>query len=91
MSEPALKVERQALIRQLVQDQGRVTVPELSSRFGVSEATIRRDLEQLHGWGWVRRTHGGAARVQRAAQEPPVLQRIPVSYTHLTLPTKRIV
>ena len=76
MTEPALKVERQALIRQLVQDQGRVTVPELSSRFGVSEATIRRDLEQLHGWGWVRRTHGGAARVQRAAQEPPVLQRI---------------
>ena len=77
MSEPALKVERQALIRQLVQDQGRVTVPELSSRFGVSEATIRRDLEQLHGWGWVRRTHGGAVRFARAASEPPMPHRIP--------------
>jgi DeoR/GlpR family transcriptional regulator of sugar metabolism len=76
MSEPALKVERQALIRQLVQDQGRVTVPELSSRFGVSEATIRRDLEQLHSWGWVRRTHGGAVRFPRAAKEPPILHRI---------------
>ncbi len=77
MSEPALKVERQALIRHLVQDQGRVTVPELSSRFGVSEATIRRDLEQLHGWGWVRRTHGGAVRFARAASEPPMPHRIP--------------
>ena len=76
MSEPALKVERQAMIRQLVQDQGRVTVPELSSRFGVSEATIRRDLEQLHSWGWVRRTHGGAVRFAHAAKEPPILHRI---------------
>jgi DeoR family transcriptional regulator of aga operon len=70
------KIERQALIRQVVESQGRVTVSELGVRFAVSEATIRRDLEELHATGWVRRTHGGAVRIPRAAKEPPMLQRI---------------
>ncbi len=75
-NETPLKVERQRRIRKLVEQQGRVTVPELSSEFEVSEATIRRDLEELDGEGWIQRTHGGAVRVERAAKEPPMLQRI---------------
>lgn len=71
-----LKEERQGRIRVMVEEQGRVIVPELSAYFNVSEATIRRDLEKLDGLGWVQRTHGGAVRVERAAKEPPILQRI---------------
>ncbi|HEY44683.1 MAG TPA: DeoR/GlpR transcriptional regulator [Anaerolineae bacterium] len=71
-----LKVERQMRIRKLVEEKGRATVPELSKMFIVSEATIRRDLEELDGRGWIRRTHGGAIRLERAAKEPPMIHRI---------------
>jgi len=70
-----LKDERHAQIRRLVEVRGQMTVSELSSQFNVSEATIRRDLEELDGH-WLRRTHGGAVRLERAAKEPPILQRV---------------
>lgn len=75
--ESLLKVERQNRINKLIEERGRVTVQELSEIFAVSEATIRRDLEELDGRGWIRRAHGGALRLERASKEPPVLQRIP--------------
>ncbi len=71
-----LKVERQSRIRKIVEQRGRVTTVELSSQFDVSESTIRRDLEELNDLGWIQRTHGGAVRIERAAKEPPMLQRI---------------
>ncbi len=71
-----LKLERQSLIRKLVKTQGRVTVPELSHQFSVSDATIRRDLDELMSQGWVRRTHGGAVNIERVAREQPMLQRV---------------
>jgi DeoR family transcriptional regulator of aga operon len=43
-----------------VADKGSVDVVGLSQEFGVSAATIRRDLQSLHDQGLVRRTHGGA-------------------------------
>ncbi len=70
-----MKAERQTRIRELVERQGRVVVPELSLLFGVSEATVRRDLEEMDGL-WVRRTHGGAVHLERAAKEPPMMQRV---------------
>ena len=75
-NENLLKIERQSQIRKMVEETGRVTVLELSAIFDVSEATIRRDLEELDGEGWVRRTHGGAVRAERASKEPPIMQRI---------------
>jgi DeoR family transcriptional regulator of aga operon len=74
-NENLLKLERQGLIRKLVEEEGRASVPELSDQFDVSEATIRRDLEELDGMGWVRRTHGGAVRTEQANKEPPMVQR----------------
>jgi DeoR/GlpR family transcriptional regulator of sugar metabolism len=71
-----MKIERQNTIRKIVDENERVTVPELSQRFGVSEATIRRDLEELSNRGVIQRTHGGAVRAERAGEEPPMLQRI---------------
>ncbi len=71
-----LKAERHNQIRTLVNKQGRVTVQELSAQFGVSEATARRDLEELDGLGQLRRTHGGAVRAEKTSKEPPMMQRI---------------
>ncbi len=75
-NETFLKAERHSQIRKLVDRKGRVTVPELSACFEVSEATIRRDLEELDGLGWLQRTHGGAIKVERGINEPPILQRM---------------
>jgi DeoR/GlpR family transcriptional regulator of sugar metabolism len=75
-NEVLLKVQRQSQIRRLVEERGQVTVTELSVAFNVSEATIRRDLEDLADRKWVCRTHGGAVKVVRALKEPPILERV---------------
>jgi DeoR family transcriptional regulator, fructose operon transcriptional repressor len=56
------------LIR-LAQRQGQLSVAELSSQFGVSPDTIRRDLDLLSVRGFVRRTHGGAIPADHLVQE----------------------
>jgi len=76
MIEVYLKAERQNRIRQLVEQRGSATVPEMSAQFEVSKATIRRDLEELDGQGWLQRTHGGAVRLESATKESPMVQRI---------------
>lgn len=70
------KLERQEEIRRFIYEVGQVTVQTLSERFGVSEATIRRDLEELAAKGLIRRLHGGATRSQPVSTEPPILQRV---------------
>lgn len=52
--------ERLVAILNLLSQQKRVTVQELSDRFGVSEVTIRRDLNRLADDGYITRTYGGA-------------------------------
>ncbi|MGC8837174.1 MAG: DeoR/GlpR family DNA-binding transcription regulator [Anaerolineae bacterium] len=71
-----MNAERRQQIAQFIRQRKRATVAELSEHFGVSEATIRRDLEHLDSAGVIRRTHGGAIAVERAAPEPPVVLRI---------------
>lgn len=44
----------------MVNDSDRVTVEELTETFGVSDATIRRDLASLAEDGLIERFHGGA-------------------------------
>lgn len=66
-----LNTERRQQIIELVEQQRSATVTELSERFNVSMATIRRDLDDLSRRGMIERAHGGAARRVRAAMEPP--------------------
>jgi DeoR/GlpR family transcriptional regulator of sugar metabolism len=70
-----LSAERQQLIVEIVCEQRTVTVEELSARLGVSEATIRRDLDKLNQSGMLQRAHGGAIAVQQTEPEPPVVRR----------------
>ena len=55
--------QRRDGILEIVQSKGFVSLQELSERVGVSESTIRRDLEHLDRIGQIRRTRGGAAYV----------------------------
>lgn len=52
--------ERHREVLEMIEDQGRVTVAELTQRFSISPATARRDLDELEARGALRRTHGGA-------------------------------
>lgn len=54
-----LNDRQQQLLRKL-EAEGEVKVTELRDRIGVTEMTIRRDLEKLEQSGTVRRTFGGA-------------------------------
>ena len=59
--EPSLfTTERRQQIIRMLEEEQRVTVPELSQHFAVSEVTIRKDLTWLEAQGQVVRTHGGA-------------------------------
>ncbi|MCI8459031.1 MAG: DeoR/GlpR transcriptional regulator [Clostridia bacterium] len=55
-----LAIERRNQILEQLQREKRVVVSELSAFFGVSEETIRRDLEKLSEDGFVVKTYGGA-------------------------------
>ncbi len=52
--------ERQEQMKQYIQAADRVTVAELSGHWGITEETVRRDLDKLESQGSVTRVHGGA-------------------------------
>ncbi|SFT62585.1 transcriptional regulator, DeoR family [Geodermatophilus amargosae] len=47
----------------LVRNAGRASLPDLAARLGVSEMTVRRDLDALQARGLVERVRGGAVAV----------------------------
>lgn len=59
-----LVAERYEKIVEWVDTQGSMRVTELSERCGVTEETIRRDLDKLEQSGRLRRSHGGAVSVK---------------------------
>lgn len=58
---------RRAAMVELVGQRGFLSVKDLSQTFGVSEVTVRRDLQHLHDQGRLLRAYGGAAAVARPA------------------------
>ena len=70
-----LAAERYEKILQIVNDRGSVRVSELSELCGVTEETIRRDLDRLEQSGRLRRSHGGAVSVKDIRAEIPYAER----------------
>ena len=69
-------LERQQAILTLLQQQKRVSVSDVSKRFGVSAVTIRSDLIELDQRGLLTRTHGGAVLLELIIEpEPAFAQR----------------
>ena len=66
-----LAAERRNLILEKLQDEKRVVVNELSEQFGVSEETIRRDLDRLDKEGLATKTYGGAVLAENNNTDMP--------------------
>lgn len=66
---------RRRKIAQIVQERGAVAVRDLCEQFGMSEATIRRDLRELDEMGVVTRTHGGVMMNARVMSDLPNEER----------------
>src|SRR5258708_32552837 len=69
----ALKEERHQYILELLGSECRVIAADISSRYRVSEDTIRRDLRELASSGKIQRVHGGA--LPRRADAVPFVSR----------------
>ncbi|MEO6003914.1 MAG: DeoR/GlpR family DNA-binding transcription regulator [Opitutus sp.] len=70
-STPAvLSPERHRAILRLLAERGRLTLGEITTRLGVSSATIRRDATHLAKTGLVQRTHGGLLPPDFSYSEP---------------------
>lgn len=66
-----LASQRRAAILARVEESGAVRVSELVEALGVSDMTVRRDIERLDSEGLLERVHGGAlALLTRASDEP---------------------
>ena len=71
MAQKLFLEERLDRITALLVEQGRVSVSDLSERFGVSPVTIRNDLGTLEQRGRLVRTHGGAMSLPASGTELP--------------------
>lgn len=71
-----MSASRRARIAETVGSLGECSVELLARKFGVSEMTIRRDLQTLAEAGRVLRTHGGAATSERVSFEFKFLERV---------------
>jgi DeoR family transcriptional regulator of aga operon len=69
------EIERQQDIFTWVNQERRLTVAQICQRFAISEATARRDLEDLAAKNKVQRFHGGILALTTAPPELPILQR----------------
>jgi DeoR/GlpR family transcriptional regulator of sugar metabolism len=76
-------------------------IGDLSSQFGVSEVSIRRDLERLEKLGMLKRVHGGAVippttslvppNTTAAAKSSPAKERIGRAAAQLIEPGERVI
>lgn len=66
-----LVATRQSELLELINANAAVDVNELSNLFGVSAATIRRDLAAMETRGLLARTHGGAVSISLANRKLP--------------------
>lgn len=57
--------ERREEIIDLIRENGKVRVSELSERYSISEVSIRKDLEVLEAQGHLSRVHGGAVGLNK--------------------------
>jgi DeoR/GlpR family transcriptional regulator of sugar metabolism len=63
--------QRQTLILARVREDGGVRVADLARDLGVSDMTVRRDLEILHNRGLIEKVHGGATSLPGSALFEP--------------------
>ncbi|HCA29521.1 MAG TPA: DeoR/GlpR transcriptional regulator [Ruminococcaceae bacterium] len=66
-----LAIERKNAILSKLLMEGKVLVNDLSREYGVTEETIRRDLEKLEKEGFAKKTYGGAVKIENFNKDLP--------------------
>lgn len=64
--------ERHQEISNTIKVNGKITIAEITSKFGISNESARRDLRLLEQKGICKRTHGGAISLGQVSVRPPV-------------------
>ena len=73
--------ERRNEILKELDRKGRVKVTDLSKEFGCSEVTIRNDIKAMDIEGLLKRTHGGAVKVETETERKYSADDLPECYT----------
>ena len=71
--------ERYAIILKLIEERGKVTVPELMELLCTSKETIRRDLLFLNKQNKIKKVHGGAMKIESSLYEAKYSDRARVN------------
>ena len=85
-----LAIERRREILSRLSSTGKVIVTELAKDFGVTEETIRRDLEKLDNEGLASKTYGGAVSKHASALDLPYNVRESVNVEQKQLIAEKI-
>lgn len=68
--------ERHTQIVNMLNEEGRVYVKELSKKFNISESMVRKDLQKLEKDGELKRTYGGAIQNRKKAENTSIETRL---------------
>lgn len=63
--------ERHKEIESIIKSAGKISVAEISAKYGISDESARRDLRILEQRGLCKRTYGGAINIQQVSKRPP--------------------
>lgn len=75
-----LGIERRQKIMDILQKNKKVYVAKLAQEFGITEETVRRDLEKLENQNLLQRSYGGAVLIEKTNEDLSFDQR---SITHV--------
>lgn len=64
--------ERHQEITEIIKANGKVTVAQITEKYGISDESARRDLRLLEQQGVCKRTHGGAIAAPQVSVRPPL-------------------
>ncbi len=64
--------ERHQQITEILKNNGKITIAEITAKYGISDESARRDLRLLEQGGICKRTHGGAILPQQVGVRPPL-------------------
>lgn len=64
--------ERHQEITEIIRTNSKITIAEITAKYGISDESARRDLRLLEQKGICKRTHGGAIVMQQVSVRPPI-------------------
>lgn len=83
--------ERHQEISEIIQTNGKITIAEITEKYGISDESARRDLRLLEQKGLCKRTYGGAILISQVNVRPPMnrqFDKMPIFDTYKEIAKK---